>query len=95
MAIGDGLTATYHMNRLAGTIVGGVPQYDFDGACTKWGIVVLGAHKATRAIDVLNLIYASRNGGKNFYWDVPGVLSMLASGKMGLGEDEAARRIVS
>ena len=95
MTIGDGLTATYHMNRLAGTIVNGVPQYDFDGACIRWGTVVLGSHNASRSIDVLNQIYASRNGGKNFHWDIPGVLSMLASGSMGLGEDEAARRIVS
>jgi hypothetical protein len=95
MAIGDGLTATYHMNRLAGTIVKGVPQYDFDGACLKWGTVVLGSHNATRGIDVLNLIYASRNGNKNYYSDTPGILSMLAIGKTGLGEDEAARRIVS
>jgi hypothetical protein len=95
MAIGDGLTATYHMNRLAGTIINGVPQYDFDGACLKWGTVVLGSHTATRGIDILNQIYAFRHGGKNFYEDVPGILSMLAIGSTGLGEDEAARRIAS
>jgi len=95
MAIGDGLTATYHMNRLAGTIVKGVPQYDFDGACTRWGTVVLGAHNASRSIDVLNQIYAYRNSGVNFHDDIPGILSLLAIGKVGLGEDEAARRIVS
>jgi hypothetical protein len=95
MTIGDGLTATYHMNRLAGTIVNGVPQYDFDGACVKWGIIVLGSTTATRTVDVLNQIYASRNGGKNYNWDIPGVMSMLAINSMGLGLDEAARRIAS
>jgi len=96
MAIGDGRDATWSMNRLAGTVnSAGIAQYDFDGACLKWGGVVLGTTNATRAIDVLNLIYANRNGGKNYYMDIPGVLSMLAIGKTGLGENEAARRILS
>jgi hypothetical protein len=94
MASGDGLTATYHLNRLAGTILNGVPQYDFDGAALKWGTVVLGSHNATRGIDVLNQIYAYRNGGKNYYEDTPGILNLLA-GTSGLGENEAAARIVS
>ena len=87
-------TATYHMNRLAGTILKGVPQYDFDGAATRWGTIVLGSHNATRGIDVLNLIYAYRNSGKNYYYDTPGVLNALA-GTTGLGESEAASRIIS
>ena len=94
MASGDGLTATYHLNRLAGTIINGVPQYDFDGAALKWGTVVLGSHNATRGIDVLNQIYASRHGGKNYLEDTPGILNLLA-GTIGLGENEAAARIVS
>ena len=94
MATPDGRTAVYHLNRLAGTIISGVPQYDFDGAAVKWGTVVLGAHNATRGIDVLNLIYAYRNSGKNYYLDTPGVLNALA-GTSGLGENEAAARIVS
>ena len=49
---------------------------------------------ASRGIDVLNQIYASRNGGKNYYYDTPGILNALA-GTVGLGENEAARRIVS
>jgi hypothetical protein len=88
------LSTVYHLNRLAGTIINGVPQYDFDGAATRWGTVVLGAHNATRGIDVLNLIYAYRNGGKNYNEDTPGVLNLLA-GTFGLGEAEAASRIVS
>ena len=95
MAIGDGMDATGSLNRLAGTIKNGTPQYDFDGAALLWGRIVLGSTNATRSIDVLNQIYAFRNGGKNYYMDVPGVLSMLAIGKTGLGENEAARRILS
>lgn len=96
MAAGDGRDATWSINRLAGTNnSAGVSQYDFEGACLKWGIIVLGANNATRSIDVLNKIYALRNGGKNYYMDTPGVLSMLAIGKLGLGENEAARLILS
>lgn len=94
MALTDGRTAVYHLNRLAGTLINDVPQYDFNGAAVKWGTVVLGAHKASRGIDVLNQIYASRNGGRNYYEDTPGILNLLA-GTFGLGENEAARRIVS
>jgi hypothetical protein len=89
-----GVTATYHMNRLANTIVNGVPQYDFDGAAVLWGNIAIPGHKATRGIDVLNLIYANRNGGKNYYLDTPGVLNALA-GTSGLGESEAARQIAN
>ena len=95
MAAGDGRDAVYSLNRLGNTLKNGVPQLDFNGACVAWGIIVLGATTATRGIDVLNQIYASRNGGKNYYLDTPGVLSMLAIGKMGLGENEAARLIAS
>ena len=94
MTIGDGLTTTYHLNRLAGTIVGGVPQYDTAGAAIIWAKNITGK-KFNAGIDALNEIYAYRNGGKNYHWDVPGVLSMLATGTMGYGEDESARRIVS
>ena len=95
MAAGDGRDAVYSLNRLAGTLVNGIPQLDFNGACVKWGVIVLGATNATRGIDVLNQIYAFRNGGKNYLLDTPGVLSMLATGKLGLGENEAARLILS
>ena len=87
-------TATYHMNRLAGTILNGVPQYDFDGAAVRWGNIAIPGHNATKGIDVLNLIYAYRNGGKNYYEDTPGILNLLA-GTTGLGESEAASRIAS
>ena len=93
MASGDGLTAVYHLNRLAGTILNGVPQYDFNGAAQIWAFNVTGK-KYTRGIDALNQIYAFRNSGKNYYYDTPGAFNALA-GTSGLGENEAAARIVS
>jgi len=94
MANYGGLSTVYHLNRLAGTIVRGVPQYDFNGACVKWADIAIPGHNATRGIDALNLIYANRNGGKNYYLDTPGVLNALA-GTYGIGEAEAAARISS
>ena len=94
MTAGDGLGTCHHLNRLAGTIVKGVPQYDEQGAVQIWcannGVGNTGGGK----IGNLNLLYASRNGGKNYQWDVPGVLNGLA-GTVGLGAAEAAARIVS
>jgi hypothetical protein len=94
MANYGGLSTVYHINRLAGTIVNGVPQYDFNGACIKWADIVIPGHGATRGIDALNLIYAYRHGGKNYYEDTPGILNLLA-GTYGIGEAEAAARITS
>ena len=95
MAAHDGHTATYHLNRLAGTIVNSVPQLDFDGAAVKWANnAIPGGHNQTKGIGALNALYAYRNGGVNHYWDTPGVLNGLA-GTWGLGENEAAAEIVS
>ena len=88
-----GLSTVYHLNRLAGTIVNGVPQYDFNGAATIWCFNVTGK-KLSRGIDALNQIYAFRNGGVNYYQDTPGCLNLLA-GTYGIGEAEAAARIAS
>ena len=93
MASGDGLSAVYHLNRLAGTIINGVPQYDFNGAASIWAFNVTG-NKYSRGIDALNQIYAYRNSGKNYYYDTPGCFNALA-GTFGLGENEAAARITS
>jgi hypothetical protein len=93
MASGDGLSTVYHLNRLAGTIVNSVPQYDFNGAAAKWAFNVTGK-TYTRGIDALNQIYAYRNSGRNMTLDTPGCLNALA-GTFGLGEAEAAARIVS
>ena len=93
MTAGDGLTAVYHLNRLAGTILNGVPQYDFNGAANIWAFNVTGK-KYSRGIDALNQIYAYRNGGVSFFYDTPGCFNALA-GTSGLGENEAAARITS
>jgi hypothetical protein len=89
MTAGDGLTYVYHLNRLAGTVLNGVPQLEAQGAANKWagttGLATVGA---------LNTLYASRNSGKNYGYDLPGILNALA-GTTGLGVNEAAARIVS
>jgi len=87
------LSTVYHLNRLAGTILNGVPQYDFNGAAQIWAFNVTGK-KYSRGIDALNQIYAYRNSGKNYYYDIPGAFNALA-GTFGLGEAEAASRISS
>ena len=93
MALTDGRPAVYHLNRLAGTIINGVPQYDFNGAANIWAFNVTGK-KYSRGIDALNQIYAFRNGGRNLQLDTPGCFNALA-GTSGLGENEAARLIAS
>ena len=93
MALTDGRPAVYHLNRLAGTLVNGVPQYDFNGAANIWAFNVTGK-RYSRGIDALNQIYAFRNGGVNYQYDTPGAFNALA-GTFGLGENEAARRITS
>jgi hypothetical protein len=89
MAAGDGLTYTYHLNRLAGTLSNGVPTLDAQGAANVWagtkGFAIPGA---------LNALYASRNSGKNLGLDLQGVLNALA-GTNGLGINDAAARITS
>lgn len=89
MAVPDGRPYTYHLNRLAGTLVNGVPTLDAQGAANVWagttGLALPGA---------LNTLYASRNSGKNYYYDLQGALNALA-GTTGLGINEAAARIVS
>jgi hypothetical protein len=93
MALTDGRTTVYHLNRLAGTLINDVPQLDFNGAANVWAFNVTGK-RYSRGIDALNQIYAFRNGGKNYYYDTPGAFNALA-GTVGLGEVEAARRISS
>ena len=89
MAVRDGLTYTYHLNRLAGTLSNCVPTLDAQGAANVWagtkGYAIPGA---------LNYLYASRNSGKNLGLDLQGVLNALA-GTTGLGINEAAARIAS
>lgn len=89
MAAGDGKTYTYHLNRLAGTLVNGVPSLSAQGAANVWagteGLSLPGA---------LNTLYASRNGGQNFAYDLQGALNALA-GTYGYGPNLAASMIVS
>ena len=89
MTAGDGRGTTYHLNRLANTLINDLPQYEQQGAVAIWcannGLSAGGGGK----LGNLNLLYAKRNGGKNYNWDTPGVLNGLA-GTWGLGEAEAA-----
>ena len=78
----------WHLNRLAGTLIGDVPQLAAQGAANKWagtsGLATVGA---------LNALYAERYG-KNYHYDLQGVLNALA-GTVGLGVNLAAFEIVS
>ena len=79
-----GDTLTYSLNRLAGTLVGGVPTLDTTGAANVWagttGLALVGALNV-KALNVMPN-----------YLDLQGVLNQLA-GTSGLGPDDAARRI--
>ena len=79
----------YHLNRLAGTIVNSVPQLDEAGAANKWA-----GTKNLKTVGALNALYASRNSGTNYNYDLQGALNALA-GTTGLGINEAAARIAS
>lgn len=95
MTAGDGLGVTHHLNRLAGTILNGVPQYDAQGAAQIWAKNnAVTPYSGIELVGVLNYLYAKRNSGKNYNWELQGVLNGLA-GTTGLGEAEAAARIVS
>ena len=80
---------TYHLNRLAGTLLNDVPQLDAQGAANKWantnGYAIVGA---------LNYLYSTRNSGNNPQLDLQGILNALA-GTNGLGPNAAAARITS
>jgi hypothetical protein len=93
MANYGGLSTVYHLNRLAGTIVNGVPQYDINGAARIWAYNVT-SQTYNSAVDALNHIYAFRNGSVNYQKDLQGALNLLA-GTYGIGEAEAAARIAS
>ena len=80
---------TYHLNRLAGTLLNDVPTLDAQGAANVWagtnGYAIVGA---------LNYLYATRNSGNNPALDLQGILNALA-GTSGLGLNKAAASIVS
>ena len=83
-------TLQYSLNRLAGTIVNGVPTLDAQGAANKWA-----ATPTPLDLDgALNYLYKQRFGVVNFSTDMPGILNLLA-GTYGLGEALAASLIAS
>ena len=86
----DGKTYQYHLNRLAGTLSAeDVPTLDAQGAANVWAgtdnLAIVGA---------LNTLYAARNSGVNYNYDLQGVLNALA-GTVGLGANLAASEIAS
>lgn len=81
MAAGDGRTMTWHLNRLAGTIVNGVPLYDAQGAANVWA--------GTSGLDLKGAL--NKKAGTSGL-AIQGALNVLA-GTTGLGENEAAARI--
>ena len=83
----DGRGLTYHMNRLAGTLVNGVPSLDAQGAANIWA--------GTTGLDIEGAVNV-KNGvtSKANYLALQGALNVRA-GTSGLAEAEAAARIVS
>lgn len=83
----DGRTVTFHMNRLANTLVNGVPTLDAQGAANVWagtsGVGLAGA------VNIKNGIT-----DRSQFKELQGALNERA-GTSGLGEAEAAARIVS
>lgn len=79
-------TLQYEMNRLAGTLVGGVPSRDAQGAANVWA--------GTAGLDLVGALNAKAANALPNYRELQGVLNQLA-GTTGLGVDEAASRIVS
>ncbi len=95
MTAGDGRGTTYHMNRLAGTLIGDVPQHPAQGAAQIWAKNnAVANYLNVELVGVLNNLYAKRNGGTILSYDLQGILNALA-GTTGYGEAEAAARIVS
>ena len=80
---------TYHLNRLAGTLLNDVPTLDGQGAANVWA-----GTKGYAIVGALNYLYATRNSGKNPALDLQGILNALA-GTTGLGPNAAAARITS
>src|ERR1700685_2888245 len=73
-----GRTVCYHLNRLAGTLINDIPQYDEQGAAIIWAANNGLSSKEIAIPANLNALYALRNGGKNYAWDKQGALNGLA-----------------
>lgn len=83
----DGHSLTYHMNRKAGTLVGGVPTLSAQGAANVWCGNSAGAYRDL--VGALNQKAANTAGN---YRELAGVLNQLA-GTTGLEVDGAAASI--
>lgn len=83
----DGHSLTYHMNRLAGTLVGGVPTRSAQGAANVWAGNSAGSYRDL--VGALNQKAANTAGN---YRELAGVLNQLA-GTTGLEVDGAAASI--
>ena len=79
-----GDTLVYSLNRLAGTIRGGAPSRDAQGAAN--------AFAATTGLEVVGALNVKAGNTLPNYRELDGVLNQLA-GTSGLASDDAARRI--
>ena len=80
----------YSMNRLAGTLLNGVPTLDTQGAANVWAAT----KTPLDTFGALNYLYAKRNSVANPYLELQGILNKFA-GTYGLGENLAAASIAS
>lgn len=80
----DGHTLTYHMNRKAGTLVGGVPTKTAQGAAQIWA--------GTPGADLVGALNVKAGNVLPNYRELAGVLNQLA-GTTGLEVDGAAASI--
>lgn len=80
----DGRTLQYHMNRKAGTLSGGVPTRDAQGAGNIWA--------GTIGRDLVGALNVKAGNTQALYLELAGVLNQLA-GTTGLEEDGAAASI--
>lgn len=80
----DGHTLQYHMNRKAGTLVGGVPTVEAQGAANIWA--------GTTGMDLVGALNVRAGNTSGGYRELAGVLNQLA-GTTGLEIDGAAASI--
>jgi hypothetical protein len=79
-------TLQYEMNRLAGTLVNGVPSRDSQGAANAWA--------GTSGLDLVHALNVKASNALPNFKELQGVLNQLA-GTSGLGVDAAATAIVA
>lgn len=79
-------TLQYEMNRLAGTLVHGVPSLDAQGAANVWA--------GTTGMDLVGALNVKAANARADWRELQGVLNQLA-GTTGLAVDGAATAIVA